>query len=125
MFDASDSAEAAAAVRATGSGTAAVRFSHAAVQVGGRTIWSDVNLEVAQGEFLAVLGPNGVGKSTLVKAALGLVPLSSGSVTALGLPAGQAGRQIGYLPQRRNFDSGLRVRGIDIVALGSDGERWG
>jgi len=119
MFDTSD------LTRATGSGTAAVRFSHAAVQVGGRTIWSDVNLEVAQGEFLAVLGPNGVGKSTLVKAALGLVPLSSGSVTALGLPAGQAGRQIGYLPQRRNFDSGLRVRGIDIVALGSDGERWG
>ena len=49
----------------------AVVFDHAAVQVGGRTIWSDVSLRVAQGEFLAVLGPNGVGKSTLVKAALG------------------------------------------------------
>ena len=103
----------------------AVRFDQAAVQLGGRTIWSEVNLEVAQGEFLAVLGPNGVGKSTLVKAALGLVGLSAGSVTVLGLPAGQSGRQIGYLPQRRNFDAGLRVRGVDIVGLGSDGERWG
>ncbi|HUC56582.1 MAG TPA: ABC transporter ATP-binding protein [Streptosporangiaceae bacterium] len=103
----------------------AVRFEHAAVQVGGRTIWSDVNLEVAQGEFVAVLGPNGVGKSTLVKAALGLVALSAGTVTVLGLPAGHAGRQIGYLPQRRNFDAGLRVRGVDIVALGSNGEQWG
>jgi zinc/manganese transport system ATP-binding protein len=110
--------------RATRAGQA-VRFDHAAVQVGGRTIWSEVSLEVAEGEFVAVLGPNGVGKSTLIKAALGLVGLSAGSVTVLGRPAGQAGRQIGYLPQRRNFDASLRVRGVDIVGLGSDGERWG
>ena len=103
----------------------AVRFEHAAVQVGGRTIWSDVNLTVDSGEFMAVLGPNGVGKSTLIKAALGLVGLSAGSVTVLGRPAGQSGKEIGYLPQRRNFDAGLRVRGIDIVSLGADGERWG
>src|ERR1700761_5734481 len=103
----------------------AVRFSHAAVQVGGRTIWSDVNLRVAQGEFLAVLGPNGVGKSTLVKAALGLVALSAGTVTVLGLPAGQAGRQIGYLPQRRNLYGGPPGPGIDIVGPGRDGARRG
>ena len=103
----------------------AVRFEDAAVQIAGRTIWSQVNLRVAQGEFLAVLGPNGVGKSTLVKAVLGLVGLSAGTVTVLGQPAGQSGRQIGYLPQRRSFDAGLRVRGVDIVGLGSDGERWG
>jgi zinc/manganese transport system ATP-binding protein len=103
----------------------AVRFADAAVQMAGRTIWSEVNLTVAPGEFMAVLGPNGVGKSTLIKAVLGLVGLSAGTVTALGRPAGQSGRQIGYLPQRRNFDSGLRVRGTDIVSLGSDGERWG
>ncbi len=105
--------------------SAAVRFENAAVQIAGRTIWSGVSLEVAQGEFLAVLGPNGVGKSTLVKAALGLIGLSAGSVTVLGHPAGHAGRQVGYLPQRRSFDASLRVRGVDIVALGSDGERWG
>jgi zinc/manganese transport system ATP-binding protein len=40
----------------------AVRFEHAAVQVAGRTIWSDVNLTVDTGEFMAVLGPNGVVK---------------------------------------------------------------
>ncbi len=74
---------------------------------------------------MAVLGPNGVGKSTLVKAALGLLPLSAGSARVLGRPPGQAGREIGYLPQRRSFDAGLRVRGIDVVRLGSDGERWG
>ena len=103
----------------------AVRFENAAAQVGGRTIWSDVNISVPYGQFVAVLGPNGVGKSTLIKSVLGLVALSAGSVTVLGRPAGQAGREIGYLPQRRNFDSSLRVRGIDVVSLGADGERWG
>ncbi len=102
-----------------------VRFDHAAAQVAGRTIWSDVSLSVRPGQFVAILGPNGVGKSTLVKAALGLVGLSAGSVTVLGRPAGQAGRQVGYLPQRHSFDAGLRVRGIDVVSLGGDGERWG
>jgi zinc/manganese transport system ATP-binding protein len=43
----------------------------------------------------------------------------------LGRPAGDAGHHIGYLPQRRSFDPGLRVRGIDVVRLGADGDRWG
>jgi zinc/manganese transport system ATP-binding protein len=104
---------------------AALRFEGAAVRLGGRTIWTDVTLSVAPGEFVAVLGPNGVGKSTLVKAALGLVPLAQGSATVLGRRPGDAGHDIGYLPQRRSFDRGLRVRGIDVVRLGADGDRWG
>jgi len=103
----------------------AVSFDTAAVRLGGRLIWSGVTLGVAPGEFVAVLGPNGVGKSTLVKAALGLVPLSAGTVEVLGRPPGQSGRDIGYLPQRRSFDPGLRVRGVDVVRLGADGDRWG
>ena len=103
----------------------AVRFDGAAVRLGNRTIWSDVTLGVAPGEFVAILGPNGVGKSTLVKAALGLLRLSSGSARVLGRPPGQSGRDVGYLPQRRSFDTGLRVRGIDVVRLGTDGDRWG
>lgn len=103
----------------------AVSFDDAEVRLGGRVIWSHVSLSVREGEFVAILGPNGVGKSTLVKAALGLLALSSGSVTVLGRAPGESGHDIGYLPQRRSFDPGLRIRGLDVVRLGHDGERWG
>ncbi len=96
-----------------------------AVRLGGRTIWSDVDVEVREGEFVAILGPNGAGKSTLLNVLLGLLPLARGSVSVLGAPAGVNNRQIGYLPQRRVFDSATRVRGVDLVRLGLDGRRWG
>jgi zinc/manganese transport system ATP-binding protein len=92
---------------------------------GGRTVWSQVHATAAPGEFTAVLGPNGAGKSTLLKAILGLIPLAAGQISVLGRPAGQANREIGYLPQRRGFDPSLRIRGSDVVRLGVDGNRWG
>jgi zinc/manganese transport system ATP-binding protein len=104
---------------------AAVVFNDAAVRLGGRTVWSHVSLEVGGGDFVAVLGPNGVGKSTLIKAVLGILSLAEGHVTVLGREPGHAGKEIGYLPQRRSFDPDLRIRGIDVVRLGSDGDRWG
>ena len=46
-------------------------------------------------------------------------------MTVLGRAPGHAGGEIGYLPQRRSFDPDLRIRGVDVVRLGSDGDRWG
>jgi zinc/manganese transport system ATP-binding protein len=112
-------------VRADGAGEPILVLRGAAVRVGERTLWSGVDLTVRAGEFVAVLGPNGVGKSTLVKAVLGLVGLSKGELTVLGEPPGAGNDHIGYLPQRRSFDPSLRVRGVDIVRLGLDGNRWG
>jgi len=102
-----------------------VVLTDAAVRLGGRTVWSHVSLEVGAGDFIAILGPNGVGKSTLIKAVLGILPLSDGRMSVLGRAPGEAGAEIGYLPQRRSFDPNLRIRGIDVVRLGSDGDRWG
>ena len=110
------------AVAATG---AVVTVTDATVRVGGRTVWSHVSLQVTAGEFVAVLGPNGVGKSTLLKAVLGLVPVSAGQVQVLGARPGRHNARIGYLPQRRAFDPATRIRGLDIVRLGLDGDRWG
>jgi zinc/manganese transport system ATP-binding protein len=101
-----------------------IELTDAGVRVGGRTLWSGVSLSVLPGEFVCVLGPNGVGKSTLVKVILGLLS-ATGEIAVLGARPGQANDRIGYLPQRRGFDASLRVRGIDVVRLGSDGDRWG
>src|SRR5437879_1219951 len=56
---------------------------------------------------------------------LGLLPLAAGRAWVLERPPGEANDRIGYLPQRRNFDAGTRIRGVDIVKLGLDGARWG
>jgi zinc/manganese transport system ATP-binding protein len=106
-------------------GAPVVSLRRAAARVGGRTLWSEVDLEVGAGEFVAVLGPNGVGKSTLVKMLLGMVPVVAGQVRMLGEEPGRAGDRVGCLPQRRSFDASLRIRGSDIVRLGLDGHRWG
>ena len=102
-----------------------ITLRDAAVERGGRRLWSGLDLTVAAGEFVAVLGPNGVGKSTLVQVILGALPLIEGEVRVLGGAAGRANERIGYLPQRRSFEPSLRVRGRDIVQLGLDGHRWG
>jgi zinc/manganese transport system ATP-binding protein len=112
-------------LEAPGSDDTAVAFERAAARLGGRTIWRELSLSVAHGEFVAILGPNGAGKSTLIKAVLGLLPLAAGRASVLGRPPGAANSRIGYLPQRRNFDAGTRISGVDVVRLGLDGARWG
>ena len=104
---------------------AAIRFRGVAAGWHDHAIWEHVDVEVRPGEFVAVLGPNGVGKSTFVKIVLGLVAPTAGEVRVLGSAPGAANGRIGYVPQRRNFDASVRVRGVDIVRLGLDGDRWG
>ena len=103
----------------------AAQLDGAQAAIGGRTIWSEVSIGIAPGEFAAILGPNGSGKTTLLRVLLGELALTRGTAAVLGKPPGAQKGRIGYLPQRRQFDAGTRIRGIDLVRLGLDGARWG
>ena len=103
----------------------AVCLRAAGLAYGGRELWQDFDLTVAPCEFLAVLGPNGSGKTSLMRVLLGLTPLSSGSVQVCGAPPRRGSSTIGYIPQQKGFDPDLPVRGVDLVRFGLDGHRWG
>lgn len=103
----------------------AVKLRDARLAYGSRVLWEGLDLDVRPGEFLAVLGPNGSGKTSLLRVLLGLQPLSAGTVRVAGEPARRGSDRIGYIPQQRSIDPTLTVRGTDLVGLGLDGHHWG
>jgi zinc/manganese transport system ATP-binding protein len=103
----------------------AVRLRGARLSYGSRELWSGLDLDVAPGEFLAVLGPNGSGKTSLLRVLLGLQPLTAGTVEIAGAPAHRGSNRIGYIPQQRALEATVTVRGCDLVGLGLDGHHWG
>lgn len=104
---------------------AALSLRGARLSYGSRVLWDGLDLDIRPGEFLAVLGPNGSGKTSLLRVLLGQQPLSSGTIEVVGSAPGKANRRLGYIPQQRSLDSGLVLRGRDLVGLGLDGHRWG
>lgn len=95
---------------------------------GDRTLWSGLNLELAAGECVAVLGANGAGKSSLLRAILGELRLSAGSITVSA--ADDADRvngspAIGYVPQHYAAADGVPIRAGDLIGLAVDGNRFG
>jgi zinc/manganese transport system ATP-binding protein len=105
--------------------TPRIELDQATVRLGHRTLWSSLDLTVSDGEFLAVLGPNGTGKTTLLKVLLGLVPLAEGRVRINGDPPSRGNPDLGYIPQQHAFDRDLPIRGRDLVRFGADGHHWG
>lgn len=96
-----------------------------ALGFGDRVLWRDLDLRVAPGEFLAVLGPNGSGKTSLLRTILGMQRLDAGDARLLGAPIRGGDRRIGYIPQQKILPPGTPLRGRDLVALGVDGHRFG
>lgn len=97
----------------------------ASVSFGERSIWNNLDLAVAPGEFIAVIGANGSGKTVLLKAILGQLQLSNGAIELLGKKVPHGSRQIGYIPQHRQADSGLPLRARGLLRMGLDGHRFG
>ncbi len=103
----------------------AIEFRNVTLRLGGHVVLASVSLDIAPREFVGVLGPNGAGKTTLMRAVLGLLPVSSGTISVLGRPAARGNPAIGYLPQIRSSAGTLRLRGWDFVAGVADGHRLG
>ncbi len=82
----------------------------------------DVCLEIGESDFLGVIGPNGGGKTTLVKAILGTVPYSGRIDYAEELYAGNE-RLIGYMPQLTTFDRAFPISVLEVVLSGLQGRR--
>jgi zinc/manganese transport system ATP-binding protein len=102
-----------------------IALDHATLHVGDRAVLSNVSFAIEAGEFIGVLGPNGAGKTTLMRAILGLVSPSGGSIKVFGRSPQRGSADIGYLPQLRTVLPDLRVRGRDFIASSLNGERWG
>lgn len=93
------------------------------VILSGKSVLDGVDLTVAAGEFVGLIGANGAGKTTLLRVLLGVLLPSSGQVVRprRGTVAGG----VGYLPQKVALDSDAPLRARDVVALGLDGGRLG
>jgi len=102
-----------------------VSLRGARLSFGDRVLWEQLDLTVSAGEFIAILGPNGTGKTSLLKVLLGQLPLTSGTALIDGHPVEAGSGRIGYVPQHRAVDRGLSLRGRDMVRLGIDGHHWG
>jgi zinc/manganese transport system ATP-binding protein len=110
---------------AAATGLPTVSMRGATLRFGERELWAGLDLDVAPGEFVAVLGPNGSGKTSLLKVLLGLLRLTSGSISVCGRTPRRGSDLVGYVPQQKAFDRDIPLRGRDLVRLGLDGHRWG
>jgi zinc transport system ATP-binding protein len=90
-----------------------LRFSY-----DGAAVLEDVNLAIGQGDFVCLVGPNGGGKTTLLRLILGLLTPSHGRVTVFGGRPELARGRIGYMPQHTQVDPRFPVSVADVVLMG-------
>jgi zinc/manganese transport system ATP-binding protein len=94
------------------------------LRFGERTLWENLSFELRRSEFLAILGPNGTGKTSLLRILLGILQPTSGHIEVQGQPP-RCCASMGYIPQQRIFDRDLSLRAREMVRFGLDGHRWG
>ncbi|MDD1672511.1 MAG: ABC transporter ATP-binding protein [Methanomicrobiales archaeon] len=98
--------------------TSLIEVKNVWVQLGGQTVLEDVTLSVGDRDFYGIIGPNGGGKTTLLKVILGIVPLMKGEVTIAGQPPESGRSFLGYVPQFRTFDFGYPITVREMVLTG-------
>jgi zinc transport system ATP-binding protein len=85
---------------------------------GEHAVLENISLQLFPGDFLGLIGPNGGGKSTLLKAMLGLIKPDRGEIAVFGLPPAAARSRMGYVPQKTVFDRSFPVKVLDVVLMG-------
>jgi len=103
--------------------TYAVELDDISVNYGNVEALKNINLKVDEGSFLGIIGPNGGGKTTLLKVILGLIEPQKGEVKVLGQPLNEVIDQIGYVPQISNFDRSFPISVLDVVLMARLGGR--
>lgn len=88
-------------------------------------VLEQVNLTIGEREFVSMVGPNGGGKTTLLKIMLGLLEPQVGKVSVFGKPPVVGRRRIGYLPQHASLDAKFPVTATDVVLMGRLGKTRG
>ncbi len=96
----------------------AIEVDHVSFSYHKVPILEDVTFSLPQGDFLAILGPNGGGKTTLLKLMLGLLVPQKGSIRVLGKPPKQARTSVGYLPQHTDFNLSFPISAYEITLMG-------
>ncbi|MCR8631292.1 metal ABC transporter ATP-binding protein [Paenibacillus radicis (ex Xue et al. 2023)] len=86
-----------------------------------KPVLRDIGFEIPEGKLIGIVGPNGAGKSTLIKAALGLIPRVTGSVSIYGKPYTGQRKLVGYVPQRESVDWDFPISALDVVMMGRYG----
>lgn len=81
-------------------------------------VLKDVSFSLKQGEFLGIIGPNGGGKTTLVKLMLGLLRPDRGTIRILGLEPNAASRRVGYVPQSMDLSRAFPISVLDVALMG-------
>jgi zinc transport system ATP-binding protein len=93
----------------------------------GQTVLEDVSLNIQPGDFIAMIGPNGGGKTTLLKLMLGLLKPDKGSIRILGDATEKASHHLGYVSQDVYINRSFPITAIDVVLMGklAPNKRWG
>lgn len=101
-----------------GPAATAIRLTDVSTGYTDRPALEDVSLSLDSGTLTAVVGPNGGGKSTLLKVIAGLLPAWTGTVEVLGAPPGRRAADVAYVPQAESVDWAFPVSAADVVMMG-------
>lgn len=101
----------------------AISMQNVSFAYDGEDVLQQINLQLKKGAFLAVIGPNGGGKTTLVKLLLGLLQPRQGSIQVLGRNPAQKAPDVGYVQQHSAFAPSFPITVRDVVLLGLPGRK--